>query len=203
MKVEMKKVVLFLISMLTSVSVVSSQESKLSFLSDKANAIELRLMDESMAFPYPLPKLYAFNPALYVGAEMEIKEFSKGYFYIQPSMISYYHKSWEAAILAQLELGYKHNWKRISLSPRMGAGYGHIIPLAKTYTFQVDQFEQTRNWGDPKFIATASLNLAVPLNQNGLELVLSAMQSFHFPFNDYLGFHQFIGAGIRIPIIKN
>ncbi len=164
-------------------------------------SIEIRLLDESISYPNPLPKIYEFNPAVFVGLEIPLKQNGRHSFSYRPNLTLFYHQSWEWGIMLHTDLLYRYKMKRFGISPSLGAGYGHDFSLLPEYIFEDGEYVKRNPFGTSKLSFSFGLNLEYELNQKS-NLVLSLSQVAQVPFSAYGSAHQFLGLGYRFKLNK-
>jgi hypothetical protein len=165
---------------------------------------EVKLMDESLGYPASGISLYAFNPAVSIGAEYILKEKRNHDFHLAADLMYYYHKQWQTAVNLHIAFGYRYRLKRFSIFPRLGAGYSHSFYVTPIYKYQDGHYKKISDYGNPTFVPFFSLNIGYQIVQSprSHELFLTMMQNIEIPFTEFWGAHQFIGVGYRFSLTK-
>ena len=165
----------------------------------------ISLMKENISIPIVSPLKYSYHPALMIGTEYVLKTNKNHDLHLFGNLGYYYHKYWESTPFLDIGTGYRHHIKRFSFYPRLGIGYAHIFRPTPVYKFKEGQFKKVKDFGSPVFQSSFSMNIGFKLNKKELapKLYITYMFAIQFPYNDFGGFHQFIGFGYQFHPFKN
>ena len=157
------------------------------------------LADESISLPNFWFTNYSFNPSIQVGTEHIFKQKERSNWALLGNVGFYYHKNWQAALTLTSGIGYRRNFGRFNINPRLELGYAQVWETNAVYQIQDGQPKKVTNLGTPLGTAALSLNVGYALKDEprSPEVFLTFGSSVELPFRLPTGAHQTVGIGVQ------